>query len=253
MDKYTVTSSETPSLCNTVFDKSVCYSTEWGGSGFYKTVDYGESWTLTGTTGSSGWGSDMCHEDPTVVLKEHTDRLHILQQIQERILHPLHLAAVAERESWFLKRGYLLAMQCSGLFKMKIDYTVITDININLNNASVPEDFNLYQNFPNPFNPSTSIKFDIPNSGNVSLKIYDQRGIEVNSLIEGFKNAGSYEVSFNASELPSGVYFYKLSTKKNTIAKKDASCKVRNDLNKFFVIFVIKDRSNPVFYFQERS
>ena len=118
------------------------------------------------------------------------------------------------------ERGYLLAMQCSGLFKMKIDYTVITDININLNNASVPEDFNLYQNFPNPFNPSTSIKFDIPNSGNVSLKIYDQRGIEVNSVIEGFKNAGSYEVSFNASDLPSGVYFYKLSTKENTIAKK---------------------------------
>ena len=96
LDKYTVTSSETPSLCNTVFDKSVCYSTEWGGSGFYKTVDYAESWTLTGTTGTSGWGSDMCREDPTVVLKGTYGS------------PPLHLAAVAERELWFLKEVIFL-------------------------------------------------------------------------------------------------------------------------------------------------
>ncbi len=220
LDKYTVTSSETPSLCNTVFDKSVCYSTEWGGSGFYKTVDYAESWTLTGTTGTSGWGSDMCREDPTVVLKGTYGSPTYLTTNSGANFTSTSLGGGCGAGIMVPERGYLLAMQCSGLFKMKIDYTVITDINVNLNNASVPKDFNLYQNFPNPFNPSTSIKFDIPNSGNVSLKIYDQRGIEVNSVIEGFKNAGSYEVSFNASDLPSGVYFYKLSTKENTIAKK---------------------------------
>jgi len=89
-----------------------------------------------------------------------------------------------------------------------------------IKNEIAVRDFNLYQNYPNPFNPATNIKFDIPNSGNVSLKIYDQLGNEMTSLVDGFKNAGSYNISFNASELPSGVYFYKLNTNGNSNAKK---------------------------------
>ncbi len=164
----------------------------------------------------------MCREDPTVVLKGTYGSPTYLTTNSGANFTSTSLGGGCGAGIMVPERGYLLAMQCSGLFKMSITYTVITDININinLNNASLPKDFNLYQNYPNPFNPSTNIKFDIPNSGNVSLKIYDQRGTEVNSLFDGFRQAGSYDVSFNASDLPSGVYFYRLSAKENVITKK---------------------------------
>jgi hypothetical protein len=83
--------------------------------------------------------------------------------------------------------------------------------------SELPEEFNLEQNYPNPFNPSTKIRYSIPSvtlSGvewsRVQLKVYDVLGNEVATLINEEKPAGSYEVEFNASELSSGIYFYKL-------------------------------------------
>ncbi len=71
-------------------------------------------------------------------------------------------------------------------------------------------DFTLSQNYPNPFNPTTSIKFSIPVSGKVSLKVYDILGSEIATLINKNMEKGVYKVSFDASQLSSGVYFYKL-------------------------------------------
>ncbi len=70
--------------------------------------------------------------------------------------------------------------------------------------------FYLFQNYPNPFNPSTRIKYEIPERRFVTLKVYDVLGIEIASLIKKEKVGGSYEVDFNGSELPSGIYFYQL-------------------------------------------
>lgn len=71
-------------------------------------------------------------------------------------------------------------------------------------------DFKLYQNYPNPFNPSTVISWQSPIGSNQMLKIYDVLGNEVAILVDEFKDAGYYETEFNASELPSGLYFYQL-------------------------------------------
>ena len=69
------------------------------------------------------------------------------------------------------------------------------------------------QNFPNPFNPRTIINFSLPKESNVSLKIYDVLGKLVHTFFNSeLKSAGNYEVSFNANELPSGVYFYTLTS-----------------------------------------
>jgi len=68
----------------------------------------------------------------------------------------------------------------------------------------------LTQNYPNPFNPSTKIKYQIPELSFVTIKVYDVLGKEVTTLINEEKPAGSYEVEFDASRLPSGVYFYRL-------------------------------------------
>ena len=78
--------------------------------------------------------------------------------------------------------------------------------------GEVPSAYSLNQNYPNPFNPETNINFSIPKSGLVTLKIYDISGKEVSTLVNEVKNAGSYIVGFNASNLPSGAYFYRIQT-----------------------------------------
>jgi len=75
-----------------------------------------------------------------------------------------------------------------------------------------PVAFKLEQNYPNPFNPGTTIKFSVVKSGLVSLKVYDLPGREVATLVNEEMNPGSYEVSFDATRLASGVYFYRLCT-----------------------------------------
>jgi hypothetical protein len=84
----------------------------------------------------------------------------------------------------------------------------------------VPTDYALEQNFPNPFNPSTSIKFSIPEAGMVKLTVYNLLGQEVRTLINEQRQAGSYTELFNASGLNSGVYFYELRVNDFVLTKK---------------------------------
>jgi len=79
---------------------------------------------------------------------------------------------------------------------------------------------NLEQNYPNPFNPKTNIGFQIADFGFVSLKVYDILGNRITTLINEYLSAGEYEVEFNASQLPSGIYFYQLNTGNHLETKK---------------------------------
>ncbi|MEO8514321.1 MAG: carboxypeptidase regulatory-like domain-containing protein [Ignavibacteria bacterium] len=87
---------------------------------------------------------------------------------------------------------------------------VIGIVNINSN---VPDNFSLGQNYPNPFNPQTKIRFELKSSSFAELKIFDILGREVKTLVNENLKAGEYEVSFNAVNMPSGVYFYRLNTR----------------------------------------
>ena len=84
----------------------------------------------------------------------------------------------------------------------------------------IPSKYELSQNYPNPFNPSTKISYDLPSDGKVSLKIFDMSGKEIMTLVNEVKTAGYYSVSFNASGLSSGVYFYRLTADNFTATKK---------------------------------
>ncbi len=84
----------------------------------------------------------------------------------------------------------------------------------------IPTEYSLCQNFPNPFNPSTTINYEIPNSNFVSLKIYDMMGREVAILISQFQEPGFYNVNFDASKLSSGIYFYKIQAGDFSAVKK---------------------------------
>jgi N-acetylneuraminic acid mutarotase len=83
-----------------------------------------------------------------------------------------------------------------------------------------PTGFLLFQNYPNPFNPSTKISWQSSVSSWQTLKVYDLLGNEAATLIDEYKPAGSYEIDFNASDLPSGIYFYKLTTGSLTQTRK---------------------------------
>jgi hypothetical protein len=101
--------------------------------------------------------------------------------------------------------GTIYATSGDGVFKN----TGVTDIG---NDGTVLNNFHLEQNFPNPFNPSTSIQYAIGSTQFVSLKIYDVLGNEIATLVNEEQNAGSHSIDFNASQLGSGVYFYRLET-----------------------------------------
>ncbi|MDZ4712926.1 MAG: T9SS type A sorting domain-containing protein [bacterium] len=75
--------------------------------------------------------------------------------------------------------------------------------------AQLPTEYSLYQNYPNPFNPETNIKFDLPKDNFVTIKVYDILGKEIFTLLNDFRNAGRYKITFNGSNFASGIYYYK--------------------------------------------
>ncbi|MCP5062727.1 MAG: T9SS type A sorting domain-containing protein [Ignavibacteriae bacterium] len=92
-------------------------------------------------------------------------------------------------------------------------------------NLTIPNDFNLEQNYPNPFNPETKIRYSIPNSAGhnntfVKLDVYNVLGKKVKTLINENQRAGNYEVSFDASELASGIYIYSLQSNNLILTRK---------------------------------
>ena len=90
--------------------------------------------------------------------------------------------------------------------------SVTVDINLTDigEHHSNPTEYRLYDNYPNPFNPSTTIRYSIPEASFTSIKIYDVLGNEVSSLVNETKSAGTYAVEFNANDLSSGIYYYAL-------------------------------------------
>jgi hypothetical protein len=86
--------------------------------------------------------------------------------------------------------------------------TVVT--NVTQNGSEMPTEFKLYNNYPNPFNPSTKIKFDLPKQEFVNLTVYDALGREIEEIVNKVMSPGSYEAIWNAEGLTSGIYFYRI-------------------------------------------
>ena len=86
--------------------------------------------------------------------------------------------------------------------------------------TEIPKEYALFNNYPNPFNPATTITYQLPKSGSVTLKIYDILGNEVKTLVNEQKEMGRYTVTFNASSFASGMYVYQLRANDYTSTKK---------------------------------
>jgi hypothetical protein len=96
-------------------------------------------------------------------------------------------------------------------------YRIITDIK---ENNLVPEIFSLRQNYPNPFNPTTTIIYTIGKPDLVKISVYNILGQQIKELVNEVKGTGSYNISFNASSISSGIYFYKIETAQFSQVKK---------------------------------
>lgn len=102
-----------------------------------------------------------------------------------------------------------------------VDYIPIyIPISIRNNGSSVPAGFRLYDIYPNPFNPSTVIKYEIPLAAVVTIKIFDIQGREVRTIVNGRKSAGVHEITFNAEDFSSGIYFCRLESGDYYVTKK---------------------------------
>ena len=97
---------------------------------------------------------------------------------------------------------------------------VITGVREESYTSTIPQSFNLSQNYPNPFNPSTKINFELTKASQVKLTVHNILGQKVAELVNGFRNAGSYEITFNAVNLPSGVYIYTIEAADVNLSKK---------------------------------
>ena len=117
---------------------------------------------------------------------------------------------------------YILVGQPTGSTTVYVDNVYFYNSTTDVKEISgvIPSDFMLEQNYPNPFNPSTKISFSLPEAGNVTLKVYDLLGQEVATVLNQFMSSGRFEVNFDASDLPSGIYTYALSTGNFNSVKK---------------------------------
>lgn len=119
----------------------------------------------------------------------------------------------------FYTMGYPRGTNVPDVMNVFLLDRLVTDVQ--KEDEGIPATFYIDQNFPNPFNPSTEIRFGINEASNIDLRIYDILGKEVAVLINNqFMGAGSYNVKFKASNLASGTYIYRITTDKNTVSKK---------------------------------
>ncbi len=84
----------------------------------------------------------------------------------------------------------------------------------------MPQSFELYQNYPNPFNPATIIRYELPTDAHVLIKLFDILGREIKTLVDESKEAGYHQITLDASQLASGIYFYKMVAGSYVAVKK---------------------------------
>jgi hypothetical protein len=125
-----------------------------------------------------------------------------------RVIKGIGFSYFEDHEDMFYSMEYgLVACRING-----VGYGDTTLLGVKDSKINLPGSYSLYQNYPNPFNPSTSITYSIPKAGQVKLNVYSVTGKLVASLVDEYKQAGNYTVNFNAQNLASGVYFYRLSS-----------------------------------------
>lgn len=158
----------------------------------------------------------------TLPYQDYTD-IDVTKLVSQMVSEPLNnygFMLILKTEAKFRCMNFSSG-DCPNISKrplLVITYNIVTGIS--QSNISIPSKYEVCQNFPNPFNPLTKIKFDIPKSTYIRLTVFDEMGREVNSLVNENLNAGSYEVEWDGINNNSGIYFYRMQTDNYTETKK---------------------------------
>jgi hypothetical protein len=178
---------------------------EYGDNGVFRSTNNGQSWTQI----NNGLGEKDCY----ALYKDHSENL--LVGTREGVYKSSN-----NGDDWFNFNDGLIGISvfslCEGADNILYAGTggegvyYLSDPSNDVENESNPKGFKLHSNFPNPFNPSTRIIYQIPEMSYVTLKVYDVLGNEIEILVNEEKATGSYELTWYAENLPSGVYFYQL-------------------------------------------
>ncbi len=218
----TVSGSEIPMMASTTLMPELFYHSTWSSGSYWKSTNSGTSFSNLSQSGSL-WANDISKDDPNAVCYDQYGSNAYISLDGGATFVTTNVGSSPAAGICFFDKSNLLIQHGGGVYKLKTNYSVITSIGENTF-ANIPLNYELNQNYPNPFNPSTNIKFALPNSGNVSLKVYNGLGKEVATLVNGFVNAGTYEINFNTAStdggLSSGIYFYKLEAGTFNTTKK---------------------------------
>lgn len=163
---------------------------------------------------TSGNGATLIVRSPGEVLN-----VSHLQSTGEQITFEFTREESTELEQYTLSPGEDVSIQGEGINTIQVTVGMVNSVTPGSGNE-LPVRMELSQNYPNPFNPATVISYQLPESGSVSLEVFDMTGRRVAILQEGMRTAGSHTVEFNASQLSSGVYMYRLQSAGNTLTRK---------------------------------
>lgn len=171
--------------------------------GLYNSTNNGNTWTKL----FSGYINEIYTAKDNIIIASRSG-IYFSKDEGVNWLNPskglenLNVISVAANNS------FAFALTADGNVSRRPLAEIYVDVNVNKNN--IPGNYDLLQNFPNPFNPSTTIKYSIPKSSFVSLKILDILGKEIQTIVNEEKQPGNYEVKFDGSNLASGIYLYQL-------------------------------------------
>lgn len=213
--KNNVGSSEIPMIGISQLDTTLVFHTVWSGGSVYRSTNIGENFSVAYSQGSS-WGCDVSKDDPTAFLfSTYGTPGGFITLNKGTNFTGVGYIGNSNAGILYLEKGNVMAQGTgTAVHKLAITYNVssspITITGLTNGNGAIPDRFALSQNYPNPFNPATKISYQLPESGNVRLTVFDISGKQVATLINAQQNAGYYDINFDGSALSSGVYFYKL-------------------------------------------
>jgi hypothetical protein len=203
------------------YDENIGFSYAYGK--IHYTLDGGDNWT-TVNINDQGWGMDIefiknsssftvaMAIGQNIYLSADTGKTWTKDPVFEQLSKsPRAICYPDNRHTWAL---------IGGGGTQEVWYQKPSNIAGIENQDITPSGFSLSQNYPNPFNPSTKITYSLPQKGFVTIKVFDMLGREVSNLINEEQSAGQHEINFNAANLPSGIYFYRISSLGSAIVKK---------------------------------
>ena len=218
--------SPTPTKIKFFNDSTGYFVTKGGGQyiRLFKTTNGGFSWNYKSLRPDSIFNVldiSYLNENTFVILGQNSNYYQVFLStdageayskiFESRAFVNANMIYALTEQSGFIVTDKGLIRYSDGITSVAFDYT---------RNEFSPSEFHLNQNYPNPFNPYTTIKFSLPENSLVTLKVYNIVGEEVATLINGERDAGWYEQSFDASSLSSGIYIYRLSAGLKVFSKK---------------------------------